>query len=172
MVASSRTAAAMLGLLASAAAFAPPQHHAVAPTCLRMSSGELPPIRDIAYGEESRKYRRTIFTHDDWVNYRSPDRFWRNLLAGPNSGVYKSVFKEILATTSVATFVVVYNCAVGGYTDFAGNQCEALINSPYLPLFGLPLAPFTLASPSLGLLLSKCDTTIYQQIETNARRSA
>ena len=115
----------------------------------------LPPIRDISYGEESRKHRRTIYTHDDWVHHRSPDRFWKNLNAVTSSGVYKNILKEILATTGVATFVVVYNGLVGGFTDLQGHHMEPLIQSPYLPVFGLPLAPFTLASPSLGLLLSK-----------------
>ena len=112
-------------------------------------------VKDISYGEESRKYRRTVYTHDDWVRHRSPDRFWRNLRAFTSSGVYKNLAKEVVATTSVATFVVVYNCLVGGYEDFAHNHYDPLFNSPLLPLFGLPLAPFTLSSPSLGLLLGK-----------------
>lgn len=28
-----------------------------------------------SYAEESRPYRRTVFTHDDWVRHRSSDRF-------------------------------------------------------------------------------------------------
>jgi Bestrophin, RFP-TM, chloride channel len=113
----------------------------------------VPPIRDISYGEESRKYRRTIFTHDDWVKFRSPDRFWRNLEAGTSSGIYKNVAKEILATTGVAATVVLYNGLVTGFQDFHGNTMEPLLQASFLPVLGLPLAPFTLSSPSLGLLL-------------------
>ena len=113
----------------------------------------LPPIRDISYGEESRRYRRTIFTHDDWVNFRSPDRFWRNLEAVTSSGIYKNVGKEILATTGVAVLVVLYNGLVGGFQDLSGNTMDPLLSSSFLPVIGLPLAPFTLSSPSLGLLL-------------------
>lgn len=113
----------------------------------------LPEIRDISYGEESRKYRRTVYTHDDWVNHRSPDRFFRNLVAIGSSGVYKSLAKEVVTTTSIATLIVIYNCIVGGYVDFEGVKHSALVTNSYLPVFALPLAPFTLASPSLGLLL-------------------
>jgi hypothetical protein len=41
----------------------------------------------------------------------------------------------------------------GGYDDFNQVHHDAIINSFYLPQWKLPLAPFTLASSSLGLLL-------------------
>lgn len=44
---------------------------------------------DMPYGEESRKFRRTVYTHDDWVKHRSPDRFFTNLLTTTTSGIYK-----------------------------------------------------------------------------------
>ncbi len=44
-----------------------------------------------AYGEESRQFRRTVYTHDDWVKHRSPDRFFRNLSSITSSGIYKSL---------------------------------------------------------------------------------
>ena len=68
-----------------------------------------------------------------------------------NSGVYKSLGREVLSTTAIATFLVVFNALTGGYTDFDGVQHEAIISS--LPQLALPLTPFTLLSPSLGLLL-------------------
>jgi hypothetical protein len=52
-------------------------------TQLRMYS-EVP-----VYGEESRKYRRMVYTHDDWVKHRSPDRYWNNLKTTTKSGIYK-----------------------------------------------------------------------------------
>ena len=157
----SKTLLAVAAILASTTVdgFAPvrQQQTKSTQTALNMGNTKLPPavppIQDISYGEESRKYRRTIFTHDDWVKYRSPDRFWRNLSALTSSGIYKNVGKEILATTGVATFVVVWNCLVGGFDTLDGGHVDAIINSPLLPVAGLPLAPFTLASPSLGLLL-------------------
>lgn len=113
----------------------------------------LPPPRDIAYGEESRKYRRTVYTHDDWVNHRSPDRFWRNIIAMPTSGVYKNLAKECIATTAVATAIVVYNALVGGYTDFGGVQHAAVLQNELLPKIGMPVSPFTVSGSFLGFLL-------------------
>jgi putative membrane protein len=119
----------------------------------------LPPTKDISYGEESRQYRRTVYTHDDWVKHRSPDRFIRNLAAITSSGVYKNLANEVAATTSIATLICLYNAITGGFTDFDGVKHAALIQSVWLPLVGLPLAPFTLSSPSLGLLLGQSNTT-------------
>ena len=113
-----------------------------------------PPIKDISYGEESRKYRRTVFTHDDWVQFRSPDRFWRNVRAMFASGVYKNIGREVGATTTIATAIVIWNCLVSGFDDFQGNHIEALLQGG--PLMSMPLTAFTLTSPALGLLLGKC----------------
>jgi len=123
----------------------------------------LPPVKDISYGEESRKYRRTVYTHDDWVKHRSPQRFLRNLSGIFVSGVYKSLANEVLITTGIATVLVGYNLIVGGYTDFEGTNHAAIISSGYLPVVGLPLAPFTLSSPSLGLLLIFRTNAAYQR---------
>jgi len=112
-------------------------------------------IKDISYGEESRQYRRTVFSHDDWVKFRSTDRFFYYIASFTSSGIYKSVAREVLTTTAIATFVVIFNCIVGGYSDFEGVTHDALVSSQWLPLLGLPLAPFTLSSPSLGLLLGQ-----------------
>ena len=111
------------------------------------------PADKVVYGEESRKYRRTVYTHKEWVEHRSADRFLKNLSTLPTSGIYKNLAKEVVATTLVATCVVVYNCIVGGYTDFDGNAHPALTTA--LSIAGLPLVPFTLVTPSLGLLLGK-----------------
>ncbi|KAL3806952.1 hypothetical protein ACHAXA_002236 [Cyclostephanos tholiformis] len=145
-------------------ALAPSHARAFAPTTTRaqplssFSSTSLemgPPTPNIileeTYGEGSRKYRRTVYTHKEWVKHRSSDRFLRNLSSMINSGVYKSLAKEVLATAGVATFLVIWNGLTGGYTDLNGVQHEAIITS--LPMLTLPLTPFTLLSPSLGLLL-------------------
>jgi len=126
---------------------------AVAPSTTSLPMG--PPKAELAlqetYGEGSRKYRRTVYTHNEWVKHRSSDRFIRNLSSIYNSGVYKSLGKEVFAVTGVATFLVVWNGLTGGFTDFNGVQHEALVK--FLPILTLPLTPFTLLSPSLGLLL-------------------
>lgn len=116
----------------------------------------LPPITEVSYGEESRRYRRTVYTHEDWVKFRSPDRFWRNIRSMFVSGVYKNIGKEVTATVAIATVIVIWNSICSGYTDFAGIKHDALIQDNLLPLLSLPLTPFTLSSPALGLLLGKC----------------
>jgi len=120
------------------------------------------PIKDIAYGEESRKYRRTVYSHDDWKKHRSADRFLYYLVAIFKSGVYKNLQREVTATTLVAAFVCLYNALTSGYTDFEGVQQAALVSSVLLPKLGLPLAPFTLASPSLGLLLGTSLRVVFE----------
>jgi hypothetical protein len=108
-----------------------------------------------SYGEESRTYRRTVYTHEDWVKHRSSNRFFRNLLSFANSGIYKSLFKEVLTTTSVAAFIVVWNMLFGEYQDFQSVTHNGPFHDSVIPILALPLAPFTLASPALGLLLGE-----------------
>lgn len=147
----------LLALVPGASAFAPatPKVNAAvqASTALKMG----PPTSGVAdeetYGEASRKYRRTVYTHDEWVKHRSSDRFVRNLSSIFSSGVYKSIGKEVLATVGVASFIVFWNALTGGYTDLSGVQHDAIITA--LPQLTLPLTPFTLLSPSLGLLLGE-----------------
>ena len=140
-------------LLTAAIAFTTPQAPSRVPTQLFESKPT-----EIPYGEESRKYRRTVYTHDDWVNHRSTDRFVRNILTTTNSGIYKNVGREVAVATGISTFIFLWNMLASGYTDLAGvSQPGAL--SDLLPALSLPLTPFTLASPSLGLLLGKCYST-------------
>jgi len=107
------------------------------------------------YGEESRAYRRTVYTHDDWVRHRSSDRFFRNLGSFATSGIYKSLFKEVIATATIASFVVVWNMIFGDYQDLQNITHNGIMHDSLIPVLALPLAPFTLSSPSLGLLLGK-----------------
>uniref|UniRef100_A0A7S4J9K7 Bestrophin homolog n=1 Tax=Odontella aurita TaxID=265563 RepID=A0A7S4J9K7_9STRA len=53
--------------------------------------------------------------------------------------------------TAIAAVLVAYNTAAGGYVDFEGVKHDAVLNAP---LLGMPLAPFTVVSSSLGLLLA------------------
>jgi ion channel-forming bestrophin family protein len=99
----------------------------------------LPPAR-VSYGEESRKYRRTIYTHEDWVRHRSPTRFFHRAMTTLKSGIYSNILRPVLLTTSVAVLVVSWNAVV-------------VASGSAFPLLSLPMAPFTLSSASLGLLL-------------------
>jgi ion channel-forming bestrophin family protein len=154
-------AVVVLGVLSAApgtAAFAPSSLPGVRVSTTAVHGNtkfapSLPPIKDISYGEESRKYRRTVYSHDDWRKHRSPDRFLYYIVSLFSSGIYKNLGREVTATTAIATFIVLYNAVTGGYTDFEGIKHAAVISSEWLPMLGLPLAPFTLSTPSLGLLL-------------------
>jgi len=74
-----------------------------------------------SYGEQSRKYRRTVYTSDDWVKHRDPDRFFRNLKSIFESGIIVQLVNEVAAVTAVAMLADVWNCAlVDGYMDLAG----------------------------------------------------
>jgi len=146
--------------LSSISAFAPNQHAQVfsfnvaSPTALRMSA-VAPDQKPEDYGEAGRKLRRTVYTHDDWVKHRSPTRFRKNLSTFTRSAIYRNLSGEVLATTSVATLVVLWNCLVGDYQDFNGVVHAGPLKDSFLPILALPLTPFTLSSPSLGLLLGE-----------------
>jgi hypothetical protein len=60
-------------------------------TSTRLSSSS--EATEIPYGEESRQFRRTVYSHDDWVKHRSPDRFWNNLKTTTKSGIYKVCYE-------------------------------------------------------------------------------
>jgi len=155
-----KTLASILLLVIGVEGFAPSSRTlAVANDVKNQKSVKLamgPPTADVilkdTYGEGSRKYRRTRYTHDDWKRHRSPDRFVRNLSSMFNSGVYKSLGREVLATSAFTALLVFYNSITGGYTDLSGAEHDAIIT--FLPELTLPLTPFTLLSPSLGLLLA------------------
>jgi len=126
----------------------------------------VPPMpMNIPYGEESRKYRRTVYTHDDWIKHRSPNRFVRNAISTFRSGIYKNVWKQVRVVTAIAIFVVVWNALTGGWTDLRGLQHAGPFQrqKSILPMLSLPMAPFNLASGSLGLLLVFRTNTGYQR---------
>jgi len=105
------------------------------------------------YGEGSRKYRRTVYTHDQWVKHRSSDRFVNNLRTLFQSGIYKQVGWEVFLTVSIAVSVCVWNALVGGYQDFGGTMHDPVIQESWAMKVGIPMEVFNLLSPSLGLLL-------------------
>jgi hypothetical protein len=102
--------------------------------------------------EMARRYRRTVYTHDDWKKHRQSNRFIIYLGSMFRSGVFENSKNEVLLTTALATFLCVYNGLKGGYTDLSGVAHAAPLPGQVL---GLPLTAFTLTGSSLGLLLSK-----------------
>ncbi|KAL7492739.1 hypothetical protein ACHAWT_001748 [Skeletonema menzelii] len=99
----------------------------------------------VPYGETSRKYRRTVFKHDDWVNHRqSNSKVFDNLQSMFFSGVVRQLRPQVGAVTGVAAAVMGWNI---GVVHLAAS------NNIWLPILTLPTVPFTLSSPALGLLL-------------------
>jgi len=118
----------------------------------------------VPYGEESRKYRRTVFTQDDWLKHRSTTRLVKNLRGTFSSGVVRSLLAEVGIVAAISTFIVVWNCMFLGYVDFRNIAHPAPL-SPWLPAITLqlPYLPFTLSSPALGLLLVFRTNSSYQR---------
>ena len=162
--------AAAASQLNSATAFAPSPNsvlHAPLKSETSLSSSAQDQSQPVtgreSYGEESREFRRTVYTHEDWVKHRSPDRFGRNLFTLSNSGIYRSLFKEVAATTTVASLIIIWNMIFGEYQDLSSVTHPGIMHDSLIPIICLPLAPFTLASPSLGLLLVFRTNTSYQR---------
>lgn len=119
------------------------------------------------YGEESRRYRRTIYRYSDWLAHRSETRLLRNLKGTLTSGVVRSLLSEVVAVGLVALLIILWNAAIFGYTDFANHpQPSPLFYDSAAPDFlraQLPIALFTLSSPALGLLLVFRTNTSYSR---------
>ncbi|KAL3912241.1 MAG: hypothetical protein SGARI_001263 [Bacillariaceae sp.] len=117
------------------------------PANLRPPKLEKP--KNIKYGEESRQFRRTVYTHEDWERHRSPDRF--------------NMAREAILITLLSAFVLFYNGAVTGFQDVSGVYHDPIWSSPWLLPLTLPLQVFTLTAPSLSLLLAYRTTAAYQR---------
>ena len=113
----------------------------------------------VPYGEESRKYRRTIFSHTDWVEHRNKERrIVTNLKGIFFSGIVRQLQNEVLLVTAVAITVVLWNDILvpAGMVALSSSSSSLLSSQSFqqhLPLLTLPSLPFTLSSPALGLLL-------------------
>jgi ion channel-forming bestrophin family protein len=106
----------------------------------------------INYAENSRRFRRTYFNHDDWVKQRGNDRFIKTMLTTFQSGVVRQLLPKLCLVALTATFVCMWNAfLVTGYQDLQGVHHEAFVQN--VRLLCLPIEPFTLSSPALGLLL-------------------
>ena len=98
-------------------------------------------LGQVPYGETSRKYRRTQYSHKDWVVHRSSSsRILNNLQTIFFSGVVRQLRPQVTAVTISAIIVLTWNTL-------------SLVLPLDLPVLALPTIPFTLSSPALGLLL-------------------
>lgn len=107
------------------------------------------------YSEDQRKDRRTIFMHDDWVRHRSSDRFMRNMLSLPSSGINQALSKELAFVTLAAAFVVGFNMFFYQYQDLSGVVHPGPLSflAGNIKTLSLPALPFSIAMPALSLLL-------------------
>ena len=103
--------------------------------------------------EESRKYRRTVYTFEDWPKHRSPDRFWTSLRTFFVSRINRGLLKNVFIFMCISTFVVAWNCLAAGYKDLSGFSHPAVV--PWLPVLSIPMTAFSLTSTSVGLLLGE-----------------
>ena len=115
------------------------------------------------YGEESRRFRRTIYRHEDWLKHRSETRLLRNLKGTLTSGVVRSLLSEVGAVSLISLLVVIWNGLLFGYVDLANVPHDALFDAPDFIRLQLPIAVFTLSSPALGLLLVFRTNTSYSR---------
>jgi ion channel-forming bestrophin family protein len=135
-------------------------------TTTTQRSASTPTEKDLerfqSYGEASRKFRRSYFSHADWLKARADDRFLSNLSSIPKSGIVRQLAKEVSLIAGFSTLIVLYNAlAIVGYDDFSGVHHDPLrfvvfgssTTAAHLPLLVLPKDPFALSSPALGLLL-------------------
>jgi len=110
------------------------------------------------YGEESRKYRREVFTAADWVRTRRQERFTDNIKTTFQSGLIVQIAPELTFVGISTSFIVAWNLLfVDGWKDYAGALHPPLMTDvlPFgIPALQLPLAPFSLSVAALGLLLT------------------
>ena len=113
----------------------------------------------VPYGEASRKYRRTVFAHTDWVEHRSSSsRILVNLQSMFFSGVVRQLRPQVGVVTTVAGLVMLWNVGIVGNAITHPEWSTLFYNYlhfdlPTLHVIALPTVPFTLSSPALGLLL-------------------
>eukprot|EP00814_Leptocylindrus_danicus_P017337 CAMPEP_0116029262 /NCGR_PEP_ID=MMETSP0321-20121206/16037_1 /TAXON_ID=163516 /ORGANISM="Leptocylindrus danicus var. danicus, Strain B650" /LENGTH=370 /DNA_ID=CAMNT_0003503609 /DNA_START=116 /DNA_END=1225 /DNA_ORIENTATION=+ len=118
--------------------------------------------RKPTYGEESRKFRRTVFGHDDWVKHRRPDRFLKNLFTIFDSGVTQGTRFEVSCVAGVATFIAFWNSFF--YEGF--RDLDGVLHDPIIQLaspLSLPAMPFTVSVSALALLITFRTNNAYQR---------
>jgi hypothetical protein len=119
------------------------------------------------YSEESRKYRRTVYMHDEWVKHRSASRFIRNMRTLSESGVGKALGTELAFITATAIFCVGINMVINGYQDFSGVAHPSLLADfaviRDIKQLSLPAFVFSIGMPALSLLLVFRTNTAYSR---------
>jgi hypothetical protein len=99
------------------------------------------------YKENGRlsRNRKTVFSDDDWAHFRRSGRVFWNLSSMFKSGIIKGLWLEIGSVTLMAFLVYAINQLISSGTFEPEVPRSAMI--------ALPVLPFQLSSPALGLLL-------------------
>eukprot|EP00966_Prymnesium_polylepis_P180316 4175378-Prymnesium_polylepis.1 len=118
-----------------------------------------------SYSEIQRKDRRTVFMHKDWVRHRSSDRFLRNMLTIPSSGINQALSNELTFVTVAAATIVLTNMLFLNYQDLSGAVHPGLLSflNSNSNAIALPALPFSIAMPALSLLLVFRTNTAYSR---------
>mmetsp|Transcript_34650 Transcript_34650/g.67912 ORF Transcript_34650/g.67912 Transcript_34650/m.67912 type:complete len:586 (-) Transcript_34650:479-2236(-) len=110
--------------------------------------------------EGNRRYSRTVFGPNDWKRYRRSTRLVDNVLTTLSSSVLRALWFDISLVTTVATGVLLWNHGLDdgiikswalAQPSFDKEVVEGFFKTA--PHAKLPLAPFTLSSSALSLLL-------------------
>lgn len=107
----------------------------------------------VPYGEESRKYRRTVYSHKDWIRHRSSERLVPNLNGMFMSGIVRQLQSEILLMAGVASIVVLWN------SFLVPMEFDAALGMTGVPKLSLPYpALYTLlpGTRTLARLSNQC----------------
>lgn len=109
----------------------------------------------VPYGEESRKFRRTEYKYQDWVQHRNTEKVVTNIQGMFFSGIIRQLKEEVLLVALAAAIVVVWNDFLFAQSLPMPNVLngESTLPTLSIPKLTLPALPFTLSSPALGLLL-------------------
>ncbi|KAJ9188345.1 hypothetical protein P3X46_003710 [Hevea brasiliensis] len=104
--------------------------------------------------ERGMQRKRSLYTHKKWVEHRSSLRHIRHLLSSLQSRVILSLIPPVIAFTSVAAIIAVYNSVV-----------EMHLLPGLFPLLRASSLPYQLTAPALALLLVFRTEASYSRFE-------
>ncbi|WCJ22804.1 UPF0187 protein At3g61320 chloroplastic [Euphorbia peplus] len=104
--------------------------------------------------ERGMRQRRSLYSHEKWVEHRSSLRHIRHLFSSFQSRVILSLIPPVIAFTCVAVVVASYNSAV-----------ELGFLPGFLPVLRASSLPYQLTAPALALLLVFRTEASYSRFE-------
>jgi putative membrane protein len=103
-------------------------------------------------------HRAQLFDQDKWERHRRVDRYWRFMRNLSVSTVFRRILSPCAVLTAAAALICAYNLALVPIAHALATTLPAsaaVLEAPLamLPLLSINLAPFSLISPMVGLLL-------------------